>query len=225
MKTLAIISQKGGVGKTTLATALAVEAGRTGKRTVVFDLDPQASASFWKDTRKDDLVAMTAIPAARLGHVVKAADTAGCDLAIIDTPPFSKDIAYEAAQHADFVLIPTRPAVLDVMATNKTIELLRHYDKPYAVILTFCPPIGREVDDAVEAVSQLGARICPVRIGNRIAYSRAQQTGQVAQEIEPEGKAAQEIQRLYSYVCMHLSSKDSERSKENGRKRAASGTR
>jgi chromosome partitioning protein len=226
MKTLAIISQKGGVGKTTLATALAVEAGRDGKKTVVFDLDPQASASFWKDTRKDELVAMTAIPAARLGHVLTAAGDAGCDLAIIDTPPFSKDIAYEAAQHADFVLLPSRPAVLDVMAMSRTIELVRHYKKPFAAVLTFCPPMGREVDDTLQVIGQLGADICPVRIGNRIAYSRAQQTGRAAQEIEPDGKAAQEIKELYAYVCMHLyAQKDQQRSVTNDRKRVAGGAR
>ena len=54
MKVLSVVSQKGGVGKTTLATALAVEASREGKQIVMFDLDPQASASFWKDTRKDE---------------------------------------------------------------------------------------------------------------------------------------------------------------------------
>lgn len=224
MKTLSIISQKGGVGKTTLATALAVEAGRDGKKTVVFDLDPQASASFWKDTRKDELVAMTAIPAARLGHVLKAAAEAGCDLAIIDTPPFSKDIAYEAAQHADFVLLPTRPAVLDVMAMSRTVELVRHYERPYAAVLTFCPPFGREIEDTVRVIEQLGAPIAPVRIGNRIAYSRAQQSGLAAQEIEPDGKAAQEIKELYTYVCMHLYN-DTSRSITNGHKRAAGGTR
>lgn len=226
MKTLAIVSQKGGVGKTTLATALAVEAGRSGKKTVVFDLDPQASASFWKDTRQDELVAMTAIPAARLGHVLAAAGDAGCDLAIIDTPPFSKDIAYEAAQQADFVLLPTRPAVLDVMAMNKTIELVRHYTKPFAAVLTFCPPMGREVDDTLQVIAQLGAEICPVRIGNRIAYSRAQQTGRAAQEIEPDGKAAQEIRELYAYVCMHLYAENADaRSMNDGRKRATGGSR
>lgn len=204
MKTLAIVSQKGGVGKTTLATALAVESGRAGKRTVVFDLDPQASASFWKDTRSDELVAMTAIPASRLKHVLKAAEEVGCDLAIIDTPPFSKDIAYEAVQNADFVLLPSRPAVLDVMAMSRTVELVRHYEKPFAAVLTFCPPFGREVDDTLEVIGKLGAEICPVRIGNRIAYSRAQQTGRAAQEIEPDGKAAHEIMELYAYVCMHL---------------------
>lgn len=226
MKTLAIVSQKGGVGKTTLATALAVEAGREGKRTVVFDLDPQASASFWKDTRQDELVAMTAIPAARLAHVLKAADDAGCDLAIIDTPPFSKDIAYEAAQHADFVLLPTRPAVLDIMAMNRTVELVRHYSRPFSAVLTFCPPSGREVEDSLKVIEQLGAEVCPVRVGNRIAYSRAQQTGRAAQEIEPDGKAAQEIKELYAYVCMHLYAQTTEaRSKDNGRKRVAGGTR
>lgn len=73
MKVLSVVSQKGGVGKTTLATALAVQAGNAGRRTVVFDLDPQASATFWKDTRKDDLVAISAIPAVRLSHMLAAA--------------------------------------------------------------------------------------------------------------------------------------------------------
>jgi cellulose biosynthesis protein BcsQ len=65
MKTLAIISQKGGVGKTTLATALAVAAEKTGRAAAVFDLDPQASAAFWHDTREADSPAVIATPAAR----------------------------------------------------------------------------------------------------------------------------------------------------------------
>lgn len=220
MKTLSVVSQKGGVGKTTLATALAVEASRQGRSAVIFDLDPQASASFWKDTRKDDALAITAVPAARLSHVLAAAKDAGCDLAIIDTPPFSKDIAYEAAQRADFVLIPTRPAVLDVMAMTRTLELVKHYERPYSIILTFCPPHGREVDDTVKVIGQLAATLCPVRIGNRIAYSRAQQSGQAAQEIEPDGKAAQEIKDLYAYVCMNLYA-DEQRSEPHGKRTAS----
>jgi chromosome partitioning protein len=73
MKVLAIISQKGGVGKTTLATALGVCAEHEGKSTAVFDLDPQASAAFWKDTRKAETPAVIALPSARLGHMLKAA--------------------------------------------------------------------------------------------------------------------------------------------------------
>jgi chromosome partitioning protein len=204
MKTLAIISQKGGVGKTTLATALAVAAEKDGKIVAVFDLDPQASAAFWKDTREADTPAVVAIPPSRLQHVLKAAEETGCDLAIIDAPPFAKDIAFEAAQRADFILIPTRPAVLDVMAMTKTLELVGHYNKPAAVVLTFCPIQGREISDTEDAVKQLGAEIAPVRIHNRVAYSRAQQTGLTAQEFEIDGKAAEEIKQLYAYACMHL---------------------
>ena len=204
MRVLSVISQKGGVGKTTIATAIAVAAERAGKSVALFDLDPQASAAFWKDTRAADGPAVAAIPPARLRHLLAAAAETGCELAVIDAPPLAKDIAYEAAQHADFVLVPTRPAVLDVMAMTKTLELVRHYGKSAAVVMTFCPPAGREVTDTEEAVRQLGAVLCPVRLHSRVAYSRAQQTGQTAQELEPGGKAAEEIERLYAYVCIHL---------------------
>ncbi len=204
MKIVSVISQKGGVGKTTLATALAVAAERRGRTAAVFDLDPQASAAFWKDTRQGEAPAVVAVPSARLQHMLRAAADSGCDLAIIDAPPFAKDIAFEAAQHAHFVLIPTRPAVLDVMAMTKTLELVRHYTKPAAVVLTFCPPQGREVADTEEAVRQMGAVLCPVRVHNRVAYSRAQQTGLTAEELEPDGRAAEEIGKLYEFTCMHV---------------------
>jgi chromosome partitioning protein len=204
MRVLSLISQKGGVGKTTLATALAVAAEADGKSAAVFDLDPQASASFWHDTRGADTPAVVATPAARLRHMLTAAEQSGCEVAIVDAPPFAKDIAFEAAERADFVLVPTRPAVLDIMSMTRTLELVRQYQKAAAVVLTFCPPIGREVTDTETMVKELGADLCPVRIGNRIVFSRAQQTGHAAQELEPHGKAADEVARLYAYTCIHL---------------------
>lgn len=225
MKVLSVISQKGGVGKTTLATALAVEAANAGKKVVIFDLDPQASATFWKETRTDNLVALASFHSTLLASRLTAMREAGCDLVIIDTPPFSKDIAFEAAQHADFVLLPTRPAVLDVMAITRTLDLVKHYKHPFAVLLTFCPPQGREIEDSIKVIEKLDAEICPVRIGNRIAYSRAQQSGQAAQELDPDGKAAEEIKHLFAYVCMHLYADERKRSEKHDRKRAASGTR
>ena len=204
MKTVAMISRKGGVGKTTLGIGLAVESERSGKSAALFDLDPQASAAFWHDTREKETPAVIATPAARLAHMLKAARESGCDLAIIDAPPFAKDIAFEAAEHADYILIPTRPAVLDVMAITTTLDLVKHYKKPSSIVLTFCPSKGKEIGDTEEAVAAMGAELAPVRIHNRIAYSRAQQTGLSAQELDPKGKAAMEIEALYRYVCMHL---------------------
>jgi chromosome partitioning protein len=77
---------------------------------------------------------------------------------------------------------------------------VKHYSKPFAAILTFCPPAGRELENTIGVVRRLGAKISPIRIGNRIAYSHAQQIGLAAQEINPDGKAAQEIAELYAYV-------------------------
>jgi chromosome partitioning protein len=223
MKVISIISQKGGVGKTTLATALAVEATRRGKQSLLLDLDPQASASFWSDSRTDEAgPAVTAIPPARLEHVLKASAKAGADLVFIDTPPFAKDIAYDAAKLADFVLIPAKPAVLDIIAMTRTVDLIKAFSRRAAVVLTFCPPVGKELEDAEEAVTQLGIEICPVRIGSRVAYSRAQQSGEVAQEYEPQGKAAEEIKHLYEYMCIHTA-EDQHVSTDQKAKRAVGG--
>lgn len=224
MKVLSIISQKGGVGKTTLATALGVQAARAGLRTVLLDLDPQASATFWSDNRSGDDLGVTALPPARLAHVIAAAREGAADLAIVDTPPFAKDIAFDAAAVADLVLIPTKPAVLDIVAMSRTAELLRTFRKRAGVVLTFCPPVGREIEDAEEAARQMEMDVCPVRIGNRIAFSRAQQHGQAAQEFEPDGKAASEIQQLYQYACLHLwrdeNAQDVDEASEQGPQRA-----
>jgi chromosome partitioning protein len=207
MKTIAIISQKGGVGKTTLATALAVAAQQDGKSVAVFDVDPQASATFWRDMREAEAPAVVSVQPVRLAHMLKAAAEAGTDLVVIDTPPIAKDTAFQAAEHADFILIPTKPAVLDVMAATETFKLVKRATeppRPSAVVVTFCPVQGREVPDTEEAILKLGATLAPIRIHSRIAYSRAQQTGLAAMELEPSGKAADELQRLYAYVCMNL---------------------
>lgn len=213
MKIVAVMSQKGGVGKTTLATALAVAAEMAGKRAAVFDIDPQGSAVFWKDTREAEAPAVIAIPPVRLSHMLKAAAEAGTELVVIDAPPVAKDIAFQAAEVADFILIPTKPAVLDVMAATETLKLIKRATeppKPSAVVMTFCPTQGREVTDTEAAVRQMGAKLAPVRIHNRVAYSRSQQTGLTALEFEPDGKAADELKQLYAFVCMHVCKRELE---------------
>lgn len=204
MKTLAILSQKGGVGKTTLATCLAVAGEADGKTTAIFDLDPQATASFWKDVRGTDTPAVESIQAVRLPAMLKAAESAGANLCIIDGAAVARDVAYEAAKAADYVLIPTKAAVFDTMSMIQTIELVRQEDTPFSVVLTFVPPQGQETGDAMAMAGKLAASICPVTIGNRKAYFRAQGVGQTVQEFEPKSKGANEIERLYQFVCAHL---------------------
>lgn len=204
MKTLAILSQKGGVGKTTLATCLAVAAEADGKKVAIFDLDPQATASFWLDVRKADNPAVISIQSIRLASMLKAASEAGTDLAIIDGAAVARDVAFEASQVADYVLIPTKTAVFDTMSMIHTIDIVQQQNKPFSIVLTFVSPTGQEIADAVAVVSELNANICPVHIGNRKAYFRAQSEGKTVQEYEPSGKAADEIARLYKYTCIQL---------------------
>ncbi len=204
MKVLAILSQKGGVGKTTLATCLAVAAEQDGKSTAIFDLDPQATASFWQDVRDADTPAVQSIQAVRLPALLQAAEEAGAELVIIDGAAVARDITTEAAKHADFILIPTKAAVFDTMSMTRTIQAVRTENKPFSIVLNFVPPQGRETADAITTAATLNAAICPVMIGNRKSYFRAQGAGLAVQEYEPRGKAAQEIRRLYVYTRIHL---------------------
>src|ERR1039458_10336800 len=111
LKTLAIISQKGGAGKTTLALNLAVAAESIGVPTVVIDLDPQASAKTWHDIRvRKDAPFVVSAQAIRLDEVIEVSRANGAELVMIDTAPHSESAALGAARAADLVLIPCRPA-------------------------------------------------------------------------------------------------------------------
>ena len=174
----------------------------------LFDLDPQASACFWADRRKasgkGETPVVRDVNHNRLPHVLEAMQQAGCDLVVLDCPPVHRDIADEAIKVADMVLIPTRAEALDIRAMTQTVRLVQQMNKRPSVVLTFCPPSGAEVEQARDIVVQLGADLSPVEIHQRKAFSRAQQEGLAAQEYEPAGKAASEIQRLYDYSHITL---------------------
>lgn len=224
MKVLAIISQKGGVGKTTLATALAVAGEMGGKSIALFDLDPQASACFWSDRRKatgkSETPTVRDVNHNRLPFVIEAMSQAGCDLVVLDCPPVHRDVAEQAIGAADMVLIPTRAEALDIRAMTQTVRLVQQMGKQPHVVLTFCPPVGAEVEQAKGIVGQIGANLVPVEIHQRKAFSRAQQEGLAAQEYEPGGKAAEEIARLYAYSTTALYGAPHGKTKGQSRKRA-----
>lgn len=204
MKTLSIVSQKGGVGKTTLALNVAVKAALNGHSVAVLDLDPQASATVWADARKAEIPAVQSIHDARLEHTLQALAEAGCDFAVINSPPFARNITHAAITSADFVLIPSRPAFLDLHAIKQTLEAAQHYEKPAAVVLNFVRPSGQMGEHGSDVVTQLGGQVAVVRIGDRIAFQHAQAQGLAVMEYDPSSKAAQEVGELFAYCCNHL---------------------
>ena len=204
MKTIAIISQKGGAGKTTLALHLATASALAGRNTAIIDLDPQASAANWSDRREAELPVVLSAHASRLSQEMKRVQKMGGDILVIDTAPHSDSAALEAAKAADLVLVPCRPAILDIEAIANTLDLVKTTKTPIVVVMNAVAPQGNEAAEAAEAIAELDVTVCPVQLRQRVAFSRALITGQVAQEFEPDGKAAQEAEQLHAFMCAHL---------------------
>lgn len=201
MRTVAILSQKGGTGKTTISLHLAVAAQQAGQAAVVIDLDPQASSAGWKDSRAGEEPVVISAPASRLQQALKAAESGGADLVIIDTAPHSGDVALAAAEAADLVLIPCRPGILDLRAIGTTARVVKLAGKPAYVVLNTVPPRASNVlADARAAVAVHGLDVAPMALQQRAAYAHALTAGQTAQEYERGGKAAEEIGSLYRWL-------------------------
>lgn len=210
MNVIAIIAQKGGVGKTTLTLSLAVAAQRAGKTAAIVDLDPQATACNWGDRRNNEAPVIVSAQPARLPQVLKSAKETGAQFVVIDTPPRAEQAAMMAARSADLILIPCRPAVFDLDTVATTLELILHAGNPsIAAILNGVPPRGSRGEQATEIIKGLGIPVCPGSFGHRAAFSDAGALGQSAQEYDPSGKAADEIDKVYKFVCKLLNSSTS----------------
>jgi chromosome partitioning protein len=201
MQTIAILSQKGGTGKTTLALHLAVAAEKDGRSAVVIDLDPQASAAGWKDTRSQDTPIVVPTPSTRLSQALEAARKGRAALVFIDSAPHSGDDALAAAEAADLVLIPCRAAILDLRAIATTARIVKLAAKPAFVVLNAVPPRATHIlEDARKAVAVHELKVAPISLQQRAAYAHALTVGKTAQEYEPESKAADEMSHLYLWL-------------------------
>ena len=201
MQTIAIIAEKGGAGKTTLALALAVAATRAGKRAAVLDTDPQVTASKWTDRREGEFPWVVPTHAARLRVAIDQAREKGIDFLVIDTPPHAGTDAAEAARLADVVVIPTEPHLFSLETLPKVRDLLKLAgDPPAFVVINKAVTQGREGEQAAEHVASQGLSVCPVVMHLRAAHRHAGNVGQAASEFEPDSKAALEAIDLYAYT-------------------------
>ena len=209
MLTIAIVSQKGGAGKTTLALNLAVASELADRSAVVVDLDPQASAAAWADSREAEAPVVVSAQAARLAEVLDTAREHGAALTLIDTAPHAEAAALTAARAADLVLVPCRPSILDLRAVSASHDIAKLAGTPAAAVLCAIPARGSlatEAQSALEAYD--GLPVAPVRIGHRATFVHAMTAGQGAQEYEPRGKAAREIARLLDWTHAQASQPD-----------------
>ena len=205
MRTIALVNQKGGCGKTTVALHLAAAFWQRGDNVLVLDLDPQASAAEWHDARAEPLPHVESVQPARLAKVIAHAREIATGMLVLDTAPHSEAASLEAARCADLVLVPCQPSIMDLRAMRKTVELLKLVKVPAFALLNNVPSYGAIADEAADTIAaDLGLPVCPVRFGDRVAYNRCLISGQVAQELEPLGKAAREVEQLYMWTCQQL---------------------
>ena len=198
--TIAILSQKGGSGKTTLALALAVAHELAGQSAAVIDLDAQGSSVTWGRLRGGESPPVIPAHPPRLARVIAAAREAGAGLAVIDTAPREAGGAVAAARSADMVLVTCRPSAVDLATIPASLAAAELTQARVSVVLNGCPPRGSWTAEAADAIRGFGAALCPVTIGARVAHARAFTVGCTAQEVEPKSRAAQEVTALYRWI-------------------------
>jgi chromosome partitioning protein len=205
METLALIAQKGGCGKSTLAVHMAVCAAMYGQRVAIIDVDPQGSAFDWNEVRepgrKFDAIKATV---AELPGLLQKAEAAGTGLAIIDTAPHTNKDPPAVAQLADFVLIPARPAFFDLKAMAATVIALHMTKTPRAVVINAAPHGWRLVAEARASLEKAGVTVLPEAIHQYAALGHAVTGGMSIHEYEPDSPAAAEIEALYKAIAGFL---------------------
>lgn len=202
MKICAVLSQKGGSGKTTICVHLAVAAQQFGLKVAVLDLDPQGSAVAWHRTRGKNSTPITLpIPDSDLGRALEGAKGDGFDLVLIDSPPHSSPVAARIVAASDLILVPVKPSPMDIAALPATVKLIG--GKRAAFVLSACPQRAPETEETRLLLRQYKLPVFGP-ITDRRTFFRAVTAGQAVSEFEPGGAAATEISNLFECLMKEL---------------------
>ncbi len=204
MRTIVVASQKGGVGKTTIAGHLGVMAEQNGAGPVaLIDTDPQGSLAAWWNERKAEAPLFAQVEIARLSEHLQALTKAGVKLAIIDTPPAVTEMIRQVLRAADLVVIPTRPSPHDLRAVGSTVELVESAGKRMIFVINGAAPRARIAGEAAVALSQHGT-VAPVTLYQRTDFASSMIDGRTVQELDPKSRSAEEVGDLWKYVSTQL---------------------
>jgi chromosome partitioning protein len=204
MRVLALSSQKGGSGKTTLSGHLAVQAERAGHGPVcLIDIDPQGSLADWWNEREAELPAFAQTTVARLATDLETLRGQGFKLAVIDTPPAITLAIQSVIQVAELIVIPTRPSPHDLRAVGATVDLCERAGKPLIFVVNAATPKAKITYEAAVALSQHGT-VAPVTIHHRTDFAASMIDGRTVMEVDPNGRSAREVEDLWAYISDRL---------------------
>lgn len=203
MRILALVSQKGGVGKTTLAGHLAVEAERGGSTVAMLDTDPQGSLAAWWNSREAEAPLFVRGNLAELRQQLTELEAMGVDLVVIDTPPAITAHIQLVVECSDLILIPARPSPHDLRAVGGTIELVEPTGKPMIFVVNGATQRARITADAAIALSQHGT-VAPTTVHQRVDFANSMIDGRTVGELDINSNSAKEIAELWIYVNARL---------------------
>jgi chromosome partitioning protein len=204
MKVVAVTSQKGGTGKTTMSGHLAVQAERAGMGPVVLvDCDPQGSLTNWWNLRQGETPVLVQTSLAKLASDLDALRETGVQLVIIDTPPAITWTIVNVIKVADLVVIPVRPSPHDLAATGSTVDLIEGLGKPMVFVVNSASQRARITAEAAVALSQHGT-VAPSIIHHRTDFAAAMIDGRTVMELPRAERSTSEIELLWDYLESRL---------------------
>ena len=200
MKVLAILSSKGGVGKSALARSLAVAALIDGRRSAIIDADEQGTVTAWGKRRRHPAPAVLPLG----GRTIEAATAdlkgRGAEFVTVDTPPHARPLISIAAETADACLIVAGPYPEDLEAVASVARIVTGLTKPAAIVLNKTPSRAAATSLARAALATFQIPVCPTAITQLVVHPYASAAGETAQELEPDGKGASEIAAVFAWL-------------------------
>lgn len=200
MKVIAVLNQKGGSGKTTIATHLARAFQLAGSSVVLVDSDPQGSARDWAAAREEQPLSVIGIDRPTIERDLRS--LAKTDFVVIDGAPQASDLAVSAIKAAQFVLIPVQPSPYDIWAAADLVDLVKQRiemtdGKLQAAFVVSRAIAGTKLGQEVaDALAGYGLPVLASRIMQRVIYPGSAATGQTAFDIDNDGEAAADFRTL-----------------------------
>ena len=200
MLVIALASQKGGSGKTTLSGHLAVEAEKAGAGPVaLIDTDPQGSLAAWWNVRTEKTPAFAKVGVFDLQSAMQQLERSGIKLVIIDTPPAITDAISHVISLSDLILVPCRPSPHDLRSVGATADLADRHKKALIFIVNAATPRARITGEAAVALSQHGT-VAPITIHHRVDFAASMVDGRTVGEVLPDSPSAKEVNELWIYI-------------------------
>jgi len=210
-KIINVAQQKGGAGKTTVATHLAVAwAQKRGRRVAVLDVDPQGSLTVWYEAREhylggEEETGLTFRRAQGIRSMSEAKALAkDHDLVVVDMPPHGTTSANAAIRAANLVVAPVQPTPLDFWATLPTLEVAAAEKKPVILVLNRVPPRSLLTAHMITRLGEYKVRVARASLGNRIAFAESIGAGRTVLETKPRSIAATEVRKLAAEILRRM---------------------